>query len=541
MLRRAALLLLLVPGAAAAQPPKPARPPADLAAIPRDGFAVVTVKVSAAWELPALKPVRDWAAGQAPGTFDPILGVGPADLDRVTLYWPTADLLAADSPLVVTTTHKPYDPARVVRSLAGPRADTPARAGLEGSVLTRPRGQWVAFADDTTLVWNTGPDRPGTADPPAALIGQLVGRKAAGPLAPALAAAGDYPLVAGLDVAALKRPLAELGVGFPGYEALLKATTATLTADVADGGKVVVTLTVQFPDAAAAERAAPVVGERLADLAKLVGQAADRFAKTKGSETGAELFGWLLDGLKDAKVEANGAAVVATASGPLEPFLGRFVATFPKTPIIYPALNPAETNLRDILIALHNYESTYGFMPGDVGPDGKTPWSWRVQILPYLEHDALYRQLDLTRPWDDPKNKAILERAAMPKAFEVPGRPAPKGQTYFRSFSSPKDAPAGGRAWLTTGAIGPKSLQVQDGTSTTFAVVEAGEAVPWYAPDTLAYDPEKPVPPLGAKDAKTFLAGMADASVRAVRRDTAEKTLRALVTRDGGEEIEPPK
>ena len=42
-------------------------------------------------------------------------------------------------------------------------------------------------------------------------------------------------------------------------------------------------------------------------------------------------------------------------------------------------------------------------LPGDVGSDGTTKSvSWRVQVLPFIEQDNLYKQLDLTKPWDDP-------------------------------------------------------------------------------------------------------------------------------------------
>jgi hypothetical protein len=86
-----ALLLALACTGATAQPPREAKPPADLAAVPRDGFAVATPKVSAAWDLPALKPARDWLAALPEPTRGSVLGVGPADPDRVALFRPVLD------------------------------------------------------------------------------------------------------------------------------------------------------------------------------------------------------------------------------------------------------------------------------------------------------------------------------------------------------------------------------------------------------------------------------------------------------------------
>ena len=49
-------------------------------------------------------------------------------------------------------------------------------------------------------------------------------------------------------------------------------------------------------------------------------------------------------------------------------------------------------NMKQILLALHNYHDSYGQMPPATiyGPDGKTPHSWRVAILPFINQDALY-------------------------------------------------------------------------------------------------------------------------------------------------------
>src|SRR5271155_415299 len=48
--------------------------------------------------------------------------------------------------------------------------------------------------------------------------------------------------------------------------------------------------------------------------------------------------------------------------------------------------------------------------------DGKTPLlSWRVAILPYIEHEALYQQFKLDEPWDSPHNKKLLDK--MPKLY----------------------------------------------------------------------------------------------------------------------------
>ena len=47
----------------------------------------------------------------------------------------------------------------------------------------------------------------------------------------------------------------------------------------------------------------------------------------------------------------------------------------------------SRSRLQELATALHNYSDAHGSFPPAVlmGPDGKTPRSWRVEILPYIE------------------------------------------------------------------------------------------------------------------------------------------------------------
>jgi prepilin-type N-terminal cleavage/methylation domain-containing protein/prepilin-type processing-associated H-X9-DG protein len=61
-------------------------------------------------------------------------------------------------------------------------------------------------------------------------------------------------------------------------------------------------------------------------------------------------------------------------------------------------------NLKQIGLALHNYESTYSKLPpgytsatATVDGDNLGPgWGWGTHLLPYMEQDNLYRQINLT-------------------------------------------------------------------------------------------------------------------------------------------------
>ena len=79
-----------------------------------------------------------------------------------------------------------------------------------------------------------------------------------------------------------------------------------------------------------------------------------------------------------------------------------------------------KNNLKMIGLALQNYHDMYrSFPPAFVADEnGKPMYSWRVLLLPHLEHAPLYKKYDLSQPWDSPANKAVLDN--MPDVFACP-------------------------------------------------------------------------------------------------------------------------
>ena len=188
-------------------------------------------------------------------------------------------------------------------------------------------------------------------------------------------------------------------------------------------------------------------------------------------------------------------------------------------------------NLKQIGLGLHSYHDSMGRLPaGYTTINGQPAWSWRVQILPFVEESDLYNRLDLKLPPSHPKNKALLGQT--PKVFRLPGVSKDGDETtYYRVFLSSKTAT------LHT-PFGPDSqtriFDVTDGTSNTLAVVEAADPVTWYSPDDLVYDEDGQLPKLGAHYGVCNVAFL-DGSVRSIRSDTPERTLRLLATMDDGQ------
>ncbi len=81
-------------------------------------------------------------------------------------------------------------------------------------------------------------------------------------------------------------------------------------------------------------------------------------------------------------------------------------------------------------------------------------------------------------------------------------------------------------------------MEVRDGVANTILCVEAGpdKAVPWTKPEDLPFDPARPSAALGEVSAGGFLAAFFDGHVEQLKVD--DKTLKALITPDGGELID---
>jgi hypothetical protein len=201
----------------------------------------------------------------------------------------------------------------------------------------------------------------------------------------------------------------------------------------------------------------------------------------------------------------------------------------------------SQNNLKQIGVAMHNYHSLYGFLPGAALCDarGKPLLSWRVAILPFIEEEDLYKQFRLNEPWDSEHNKKLLAR--MPKAYAPVAGAAPKEphSTFYRVFTGPNAAFPEGQPGQPAGVSrGLRMTQFLDGTSNTLLVVEAGEAVPWTKPDELPYDPKKPLPRLGGMFEGSFHILMADGSVHTVKKTIDPTKLHALITPQGAEVID---
>jgi hypothetical protein len=186
----------------------------------------------------------------------------------------------------------------------------------------------------------------------------------------------------------------------------------------------------------------------------------------------------------------------------------------------------SRNNLKQIGLGFHNHHDVYAKFPGStnhkIGKRDTQPFSWRVAILPYVEHPDLYQQYRFDEPWDSEANLKLLKQ--MPECYRSSSasEDVPLGHTRYQGFATEASAlgPADGVA----------IREIRDGTSNTVLVVESAESVPWTKPQDLDEIPK-------SVEGRPIHLLLADASVL-TKLEIDPSLWKKLITRDGGETIE---
>ncbi|HKI19378.1 MAG TPA: DUF1559 domain-containing protein, partial [Isosphaeraceae bacterium] len=191
-------------------------------------------------------------------------------------------------------------------------------------------------------------------------------------------------------------------------------------------------------------------------------------------------------------------------------------------------------NLKQIALAMHNHHSKFNTFPPAYtkSPDGKPRLSWRVQILPFLEQQALYDEFHQDEPWDSPHNKALISR--MPAVYSCPSgsrAPAREGKTTYLTPRGP--------ATIFPGATPIKLQDITDGTSNTIFVVDASDsaAVIWTKPDDWEIPAGFKIESLLGHHQNGTNVAFADGSVHFLTATIKPTILQFLLSRNGGEVI----
>ena len=194
--------------------------------------------------------------------------------------------------------------------------------------------------------------------------------------------------------------------------------------------------------------------------------------------------------------------------------------------------------MQSIVLAAMTHHDVYHFYPPQQGKDadGAIPLkssqlSWRVHLLPFLGHAAMYKQFRLEEPWDSPHNQQLL--ASMPDCYRDADDFADSHKTRIVRIMGPGTPfPEPGRA--------PEMRDIRDGSSQTLHFIQAPaeEAVVWTQPEDLSVNLNDAsslelltrLTSTPALKTATF-----DGAVRALVPNISVETLQGLITPAGSE------
>jgi hypothetical protein len=496
--------------------------PADLARVPSNSAGFLSLRLAELWEQESARQLREQFKGQLPAAMEEwqqLVGLAPADIERLTvvsLVFPPSQY-----PLFFVGTAQPYDKTKVLAAV-GPKVTEEKRN--DHTLYVGPRNNAIHFINDRAYVASSVEE-----------IRQLLERpapKKEGPLAEALPlAAGKHAAVLGLNAGPIIDQVpGELPPQAEPFKPLLKTQLATLTLDLKGGlgGD----LRITFADEKEAKGGKEAV-QSVLNLARMgLGLAAQQVQKDKDAAKLGELLGRAQADLEDTKIKVQGSRVEVSAHVKADLAAGGSVLAQAVLKVRGSAKRAQSTNnLKQLALAMHNYHGTNRHFPAQAvySPDGKPLLSWRVLILPYIEHEDLYKQFHLDEPWDSAHNKKLL--AKMPKTYLLPGMDEKSTETHYLGFSGP--------GAFFDGKKGIGIAEITDGTSNTIMLVEAAKGVPWSKPEDLPFDRDKALPKTAAHFGGGFNAAFCDGSIHFLSQGIREENLKMLITRSGGEVLPP--
>ncbi len=198
-------------------------------------------------------------------------------------------------------------------------------------------------------------------------------------------------------------------------------------------------------------------------------------------------------------------------------------------------------NLKQIALAMHNYHAKHSQLPRAywLTPSGERTLSWRVAILPFIEQQKVFDAYQVDQPWNSEANQ-LASNVTIPTYWNPGDAKVGKAETSYMVITGPGTVFEEGRDITFD--------DCSDGTANTILAVEVmGAGVKWGQPIDL--DIRTMIFKInggGSQGIGSPWKGGAqvvfvDGHVRFLSNDTLESTLRAMVTRSGGETFEMPK
>ncbi len=211
---------------------------------------------------------------------------------------------------------------------------------------------------------------------------------------------------------------------------------------------------------------------------------------------------------------------------------------------LHPALDGArdailrsdcERNLRQLTVAIHDFEAKYGHIPPpySTDDDGKPLHSWRVLLLPFLGHQSLYDQIDKSKPWDDPVNLPFHDM--MPDIYccasvKYHSKWRAKGNTTAYVVVVGKHTP-----WHSANPPSLAQIAIADGNSSTIAIVESEpHRLPWMSTQDPTLETVNKSFGFSSPHDDSWNCSYCDASTHSIPNETDPEIVSNLILMDNG-------
>lgn len=195
-------------------------------------------------------------------------------------------------------------------------------------------------------------------------------------------------------------------------------------------------------------------------------------------------------------------------------------------------------NFCSIALAFAHYHEVHGeYPPAHVDDvNGKPMHSWRVLILPYMDHGTLYNSYNFNEAWDGPNNRRLIP--LIPNTYKCPSRESVGPVTSYVVVT--------GRRTMFPDGQHVRMQDIQDGTETTLLAVEIDRPdITWTEPrdlniQTLSTRLNDPIrPSISSRHPGGANAVMVSGKKVFLSDKITPQQLNALLTIDGGEPLEP--
>ena len=202
-------------------------------------------------------------------------------------------------------------------------------------------------------------------------------------------------------------------------------------------------------------------------------------------------------------------------------------------------------NLKQLGLGLHLYHDVYGSFP--LAAAGVARTSWRISVLPYVEHGELYERYDQESAWDSSANIDLASQRV--SVLSCPALPVGRDQNDEKQYLTAYVAATGPGTVFGGGEVST-IRSITDGTSNTLMVLEAcGTDIVWTEPRDVdvaknQISVNQGTTQLDVSDSvlSSYHAGgaqvlLADGSVSFFSKDIDLRVLKAMLTKSGGEGI----